>query len=131
MNMTMTMMLLIVVGLGCAIFALTGLRHGRKGILVPALIGLVLNGLLIVDQEFIIPGIIPKLTRKHDQLHTGAGRTFAIHAMQDDPAVQKSLADGGLEALKESPEQFGAMNRAEFERYGKLVRDANIKVEGQ
>ena len=44
----------------------------------------VLNGLLIVDQEVVIPRIIPKLTRKHDQLHTGAGRTFAIHAMQDD-----------------------------------------------
>lgn len=28
----------------------------------------------------------------------------AIHAMQDDPAVKKTLADGGLEALKETPQ---------------------------
>jgi hypothetical protein len=26
---------------------------------------------------------------------------------------------------------FAEMNRAEFERYGKLMRDANIKVDGQ
>src|SRR3954469_19272631 len=30
-----------------------------------------------------------------------------IHAMQDDPEVQRRLAAGGLEALKETPEQFG------------------------
>src|SRR5688500_10138412 len=45
---------------------------------------LVLNGLLIVDQELIIPRIIPKLTRSHDKLHVAGGRTFPIHAMQDD-----------------------------------------------
>jgi lipopolysaccharide export LptBFGC system permease protein LptF len=45
---------------------------------------LVLNGLLIADQEFIIPKIIPKLTRSHDKLHVSGGRTFPIHAMQDN-----------------------------------------------
>ena len=45
---------------------------------------MILNGLLIVDQEFIIPRIIPKLTRSHDKLHVSGGRTFPIHAMQDD-----------------------------------------------
>jgi len=30
-----------------------------------------------------------------------------------------------------SIEAFAEMNRSEFERYGKLVRDAQIKVEGQ
>lgn len=58
---------------------------------------LVLNVLLVVDQEFVIPQIIPKLTRKHDQLHSGAGRTFAIHAMQDD-------ANGLLNAGRFYPE---------------------------
>ena len=45
---------------------------------------LVLNGLLVIDQEFIIPQIIPKLTRSHDKLGVSGGKTFAIHAMQDD-----------------------------------------------
>ena len=53
--------------------------------------------LLPIDQELIIPQIIPKLTRKHDQLHTGGGRTFAIHAMQDD-------ANGLLNAGRYHPE---------------------------
>jgi len=26
-------------------------------------------------------------------------------------------------------EQFGAMNRADFERFGKLVRDAGVKAQ--
>jgi lipopolysaccharide export system permease protein len=58
---------------------------------------LVLNGLLIVDQEFVIPQIIPKLTRKHDQLHSSGGRSFPIRAMQDD-------ANGLLNAALFHPE---------------------------
>jgi lipopolysaccharide export system permease protein len=58
---------------------------------------LVLNVLLIADQEVIIPRIIPKLTRKHDQLHASGGRTFPIHAMQDD-------ANGLLNAGRFHPE---------------------------
>lgn len=41
-------LLLFVAGIACGAFALTGIgRHGRKGILVPALIGLVLNALMV------------------------------------------------------------------------------------
>jgi len=58
---------------------------------------MILNGLLIVDQEFIIPRIIPKLTRSHDKLHVSGGRTFPIHAMQDD-------ANGLLNAGRFHPE---------------------------
>jgi hypothetical protein len=39
---------LIVVGISCAVVALCGIRkHGTKGILGPALVGIVLNGLLL------------------------------------------------------------------------------------
>ncbi|MEA2735695.1 MAG: lipopolysaccharide export system permease protein [Humisphaera sp.] len=58
---------------------------------------LVLQALLVVDQELLIPEIIPKLTRKHDQLHTSGGRAFAIRAMQDD-------ANGLLNAGRFHPE---------------------------
>ena len=61
------------------------------------LAALVLNGLLIVDQEFVIPQIIPKLTRSHDKLHVTGGRTFPIRAMQDD-------ANGLLNAALFHPE---------------------------
>jgi tripartite-type tricarboxylate transporter receptor subunit TctC len=47
------------------------------------------------------------------------------------PDVQARIKGLGGEIQLMSPEQFGEMNKAEFERYGRLVRDANIKAEGQ
>jgi tripartite-type tricarboxylate transporter receptor subunit TctC len=52
-----------------------------------------------------------------------------IHAMQDDSAVQRSLAESGLEPLKESPGQFGARMRRDHERFREIVRAANLKPE--
>jgi tripartite-type tricarboxylate transporter receptor subunit TctC len=52
-----------------------------------------------------------------------------IHAMQDDPEVQKRLATGGLEALKETPEQFGARMRRDHERFRDIVKAAKLKPE--
>ena len=54
-------------------------------------------------------------------------KLVAIHAMQDDPAVQKMLSDGGLEPLKESPEQFGARMRNDHARFRDIVKAANLK----
>ncbi len=45
------------------------------------------------------------------------------------PDVQARIKGLGGEINTLSIDQFAAMNRAEFERYGKLVRDANIKAE--
>lgn len=50
-----------------------------------------------------------------------------IHAMQDDPEVQKKLATAGLEPLKETPEQFGARMRRDHERFRDIVKAANLK----
>src|SRR4029079_417995 len=36
----------------------------------------ILGGLLVVDQEVLIPSMIPKLTRKHDEVHQVSKRTF-------------------------------------------------------
>ena len=54
-----------------------------------------------------------------------------IHAMQDDPAVQQRLAAGGLEALKETPEQFGARMRPRsrsLRRHRRQSRQAETRV---
>lgn len=48
------------------------------------LAGVVLNGLLIADQELVIPTMIPKLTRSHDEMHRTDVKSFPILAMQDD-----------------------------------------------
>ncbi|MEY4751304.1 MAG: hypothetical protein RIQ60_3518 [Pseudomonadota bacterium] len=47
------------------------------------------------------------------------------------PDVAARIKGLGGEIQPMSPEQFGEMNKAEFERYGKLIRDAGIKAEGQ
>ena len=53
----------------------------------------------------------------------------AIHAMQDDPQVQRTLATSGLETLKETPEQFGARIRRDHERFRDIVKAAKLKPE--
>jgi lipopolysaccharide export system permease protein len=45
----------------------------------------VLQGLLAVDQELIIPNIIPHLVKQHDDVVADSGgKTFPIQAMQDE-----------------------------------------------
>jgi lipopolysaccharide export system permease protein len=50
------------------------------------LAAMVLNVLLVVDQELLIPQMISKLVRKHDEIQQsgGGGKTFAVRAMQDE-----------------------------------------------
>jgi lipopolysaccharide export system permease protein len=47
------------------------------------LVAVVLNGLLLLDQELIIPEMIPKLIREHGEVHSGPRNYFYIEAMQD------------------------------------------------
>jgi tripartite-type tricarboxylate transporter receptor subunit TctC len=47
------------------------------------------------------------------------------------PEVAARIKGLGGEIQVMSPEQFAEMNRTEFERYGRLVREADIKPEGQ
>ena len=47
---------------------------------------------------------------------------------------QKDLADrlnvtGALTPLIASPEEFSALMRHDYEKYGKLVRDIGVKIE--
>jgi len=65
------------------------------------LAAVVLNGLLLVDQELIIPQMIPKLIREHGDVHRGPRNYYEVKAMQDD-------RDGLLYATRyfpNSPEQ--------------------------
>jgi tripartite-type tricarboxylate transporter receptor subunit TctC len=52
-----------------------------------------------------------------------------INAALADPAMQKRFADIGGEALAGSPADFGQLIAAETEKWGKVVRAANIKPE--
>ena len=56
------------------------------------LAAMVLNVLLVVDQELLIPQMIPKLVRKHDELQQQGLRTFAVRAMQDESSGLLNVA---------------------------------------
>jgi tripartite-type tricarboxylate transporter receptor subunit TctC len=47
----------------------------------------------------------------------------------EQPEVKTSLRAEGAEPVGGSPEQFAAHIRSEKERLGKLIRDANIRLE--
>jgi lipopolysaccharide export LptBFGC system permease protein LptF len=69
----------------------------------------VLNGLLVVDQEYVLPRMIPKLTRKHDDMHRLAGKSYAIdpmpvdgHAAADEQSeLLASVYDPGLLTMQD------------------------------
>jgi tripartite-type tricarboxylate transporter receptor subunit TctC len=45
-----------------------------------------------------------------------------------EPDVKQKFADLGVVAVSSTPEQFGAFIRAENDKYAKLIKEANIKV---
>jgi len=59
-----------------------------------------------------------------DQLHAELQRILKL------PEVQARLRGLGGEPGNLSIEQFGEMNRAEYERFGKLIKSANIRTDG-
>ena len=63
-----------------------------------------------------LPTIVDKLNRE-------------INAVLADPKVKARLADLGSEPLAGSPAEFGKLMAEETEKWGKVVRAANIKVE--
>ena len=50
-----------------------------------------------------------------------------VKVMQD-AGVRAKFADLGVEAVSSTPEQFGAFIRAEMDKYARLIKEANIKV---
>jgi tripartite-type tricarboxylate transporter receptor subunit TctC len=50
-----------------------------------------------------------------------------VKAMQD-PVVRGKFADLGVEAVSSTPEQFGAYVKSETDKYARLIKEANIKV---
>jgi len=57
-----------------------------------------------------------------DKLHADTVKALA------DPDVKKRFADLGVEAVSSSPAEFSAFIKAEMEKYAKLIKEANIKV---
>ena len=45
-----------------------------------------------------------------------------------DPDVKKRFADLGVEAVSSTPAEFAAFIKTEMDKYAKLIKEANIKV---
>ena len=52
-----------------------------------------------------------------------------MNAMLDDPAIQQFLTDGGMESLRHTPESFATLIRADYDKYGRIIRTAGIQPE--
>jgi tripartite-type tricarboxylate transporter receptor subunit TctC len=58
-----------------------------------------------------------------DRLHAEVSRALTL------PAVRQRLEAEGAEPVESSPAQFGAFIRSEIERWGKVIREANIRAD--
>lgn len=56
------------------------------------------------------------------KLHADTVKTLA------DPDVKKKFADLGVVAVSSTPQEFGRFIKSEMDKYGKLIKEANIKV---
>jgi tripartite-type tricarboxylate transporter receptor subunit TctC len=54
--------------------------------------------------------------------------TEMLRALRD-PVLRRRLATLGAEPVGSSPEQFASFIRSEYDKWGKVVRDANIKLD--
>jgi tripartite-type tricarboxylate transporter receptor subunit TctC len=52
----------------------------------------------------------------------------SVRALQDPQVKERFLADGG-ETVGNSPEEFARIIRSDFEKWGKLVKAAGIKID--
>jgi len=52
-----------------------------------------------------------------------------VHAALAQADVQKQLVAQGMETVNMSPEQFNAILREDYEKWGKLIKESNIKLE--
>jgi len=53
----------------------------------------------------------------------------ALKAAMNDPKLQKTFADFGLEPLPASPTEFKKVAREESARWGKVIKSAGVKLD--
>jgi tripartite-type tricarboxylate transporter receptor subunit TctC len=77
---------------------------------------------ILLDQwlGFLVPAGTPADIVK--RLNAATDKALAL------PAVRERLAPQGLDVAGGSPEQFARIYREDFEKYGKLVKELNIKI---
>ncbi len=75
--------------------------------------------------ERSIPAFVPVKKPKTiiDRLSAEVRKAMA------SPDLVKRFVDLGAEPMASSPEEFGAFVKAEYQHWGKLIKDAGIRIE--
>ncbi|MEO8143205.1 MAG: tripartite tricarboxylate transporter substrate-binding protein, partial [Betaproteobacteria bacterium] len=78
---------------------------------------------ILLDQwlGFLVPAGTPAEIVK--RLNAATDKVLAL------PAIRERLAPQGLEAVGGTSEQFAKLYRDDYEKYGKLVKELNIKID--
>lgn len=90
MGITVLCALLILGGIGSGIYALTGTgKRGPEGVLVPAILGLVLGGVLLIGSVFMLPGVMraraaASLSSSKTLVEARAGHTTKLLRQEQD-----------------------------------------------
>jgi lipopolysaccharide export system permease protein len=79
------------------------------------LAAVVLNFLLVIDQEMLVPRMIPKLVRKHDELQQSTSKSYSVRAMQDN-------ANGLLNAARYHADEKPWMEQIDVVQFDDLFR---------
>ncbi len=88
-------LLLIVVGLLFSIIALFGIsKHGTKGILTPAIVGIIINGLLLF---IFVTNFVA--ARARAQQHTGIESSAVVAVWSNKPPGRRRLQLDFMEGL--------------------------------
>ena len=78
---------------------------------------------ILLDQwlGFVVPaGTSPDIVKR---LNASTAKALA------EPAIREKLSPQGLDVVAGSPEQFARVYRDDYEKYGKLVKELNIKLD--
>lgn len=82
------------------------------------LAGVALNALLLCDQELLIPAILPRLIRTHEEMHTPTPKSYPVQMMRDD-------RNGLLNAARYTPP--GQIGPATIEFLDVVERDEQLR----
>ena len=130
-------LLLIVLGLVLAIMALTATkRHGRKSIFVKALVGIIINGLLVVLLVVLALAFLPivlnpttsqtRLDKANKELAVASTDENRFYALDD--AAKESFEVGKIEdARKYATELLALAQKFQGDwNYGNAIQDGNL-----
>ncbi len=54
---------------------------------------------------------------------------FPLRHDRQGPGVRERILGAGVEPVQTTPDQFAAFQQADFDKWGRIIKEANIKVD--